>query len=77
MPTNFSHQTQSSGGPPPPPPPPPPASDPVASSGSVTNSTSIPAPVAARGNLLDDIRNFGTGRLKVCHMFFFRLSFLF
>lgn len=78
MPANFSHQTQNFGGPPPPPPLPPPASDPVASSGSVKNSPSVAAPAPERTNLLDDIRNFGnTSRLKVCHMFFFRLSFLF
>ncbi|CAF1493961.1 unnamed protein product [Adineta steineri] len=62
MPSNIMNPIQGSGGPPPPPPPPPPA--PVLPSGPVTHPVSVPVVTPARGNLLDDIRNIGTSRLK-------------
>jgi len=69
MPNHFMNQSQSSGGPPPPPPPPPPA--PVLSSGPATNQ---PAVGGGRDHLLDDIRNFGTSKLKVCEIICFQSS---
>ncbi|CAF2407083.1 unnamed protein product [Rotaria sp. Silwood2] len=64
MPANLMNQNQSSGGPPPPPPPPPPPMNSSPSSGSATNSSGEQSGGAARDNLLDDIRKFGTNRLK-------------
>jgi len=72
MPHNFMNQSQSSGGPPPPPPPPPPAQ--ILSSGPATNQPSMPAAGGGRDGLLDDIRNFGTSKLKVCEIICFQSS---
>ncbi|CAF1010902.1 unnamed protein product [Rotaria sp. Silwood1] len=64
MPASFMNPNQSSGGGPPPPPPPPPPMNSSSSSGSIANSPVVPGVSATRDNLLDDIRNFGTNRLK-------------
>jgi hypothetical protein len=67
MPTHFMNQSQGFGGPP----PPPPAQ--VLSSGPATNQ---PAVGGGRDNLLQDIRDIGTSKLKVCQIICLRLSLL-